>query len=570
MPAGLSNSWPFLLTAGFTALLGYFTWKQPQRPGKRYFMMMVALWLVMALAASLEVMAPTETGRLIAVQIQILSALLGAPVLLFFSLEYTGNQRWLGRSRIILLMLPVILVGILILTDPFHHLIWSDLRFGAEVTAVRAPTAWVGIVLFYIYFLATVVVLVGCMLRAPAFWAPILLLLIGQAVPRMAFLLATPQITSYSPLQLSVLAGNMTMLAYFLGIFNLRLLRVLPVARDAALESMDYSVIVLDAEDRVIDLNSAARALPGLGVSNAVGKPASQVLGIWWDHIAPMIGARPILKEMILSGEQVFELHSLPLFHASGWRMGHMFILDNITPAWRARQQLAQQQWAQATLQERQQIAQELHDGLSQNLAFLNVESQAAQIYMKTGQVEAAQACVARLIEVLNQMQGNTREMIGDLMIVSSPVEGFIATLRQVLNGFEKQTGVKVKLTIGNETESGRPDILDPTMVVQLLRIIQEALANVRKHAKKVHQVEVNLAVLNGQMHVTITDDGVGFDTVSVLSTQNKHFGLRIMRQRAARIGAQFSVHSEIGQGTRIEVWIPINSTRNKYEYSPG
>jgi two-component system nitrate/nitrite sensor histidine kinase NarX len=250
--------------------------------------------------------------------------------------------------------------------------------------------------------------------------------------------------------------------------------------------------------------------------------------------------------------------------------MGHMFILDNITPAWRARQQLAQQQWAQATLQERQQIAQELHDGLSQNLAFLNVETQAAQIYLKTGQVEAAQACVARLIEVLHQMQGNTREMIGDLMIVSSPVEGFIATLRQVLNGFEKQVGVEVKLTIGNEAESTRPDILDPTMVVQLLRIIQEALANVRKHAKKVHQVEVNLSVFNGQMHVIVTDDGVGFDSASVLSTQNKHFGLRIMRQRAARIGAQFSVHSEIGQGTQVEVWIPINITRNKYEYSPG
>jgi signal transduction histidine kinase len=571
MTANFSQIWPFLATTFFIALLSTFTLKQPNRPGKRYFVMIVIVWLIMSLAVVLELVARSGMVRYAAVQIQLLSAMLSAPFLLFFSFEYTGHHSWLSPRRIALFILPVLAIQLLILTNPIHNLVWSEFNYGAGIAQLRQPAGWAGIFFIYLYWLIAVALLVHCMLRAPAFWAPILLILIGAAVPRFAFLFATPGLSGYSPLQLAIQAGNISTLAYFLGIFNFRLLRVLPVAQDVALERMDYSMIVLDAEDRIIAINPAARALPGLDEGHIIGKTAPQGLNTWWQHLSPLIDSDLLLKEVVLdAGQQVFEVHSQPLIHASGWRMGHVFVLSDITPAWRARHQLAQQQWAQATLQERQQIAQELHDGLSQNLAFLNVECQAAQIYLKTGQTEAAQTCLARLVDVLSKMQGDTREMIGDLMIVSSPVEGFIATLRQVLSSFEKQTRIQVDFRLADEAELlCCPDFLDSSMVVQLLRITQEALANVRKHGKKAERVDVGLSVQNEHLWLNISDDGIGF-IPAVHTDQDKHFGMRIMRQRAARIGAQFSIRSEIGQGTQIEICIPINRVRKKHEDPTG
>ncbi len=83
-----------------------------------------------------------------------------------------------------------------------------------------------------------------------------------------------------------------------------------------------------------------------------------------------------------------------------GLLMGYLLMLRDVTDQKRAQAQLLAQRWAQATLQEREQLAHELHDGLSQDLAFLNVQAQAAELCLRTGQVETARTSLARLAEV--------------------------------------------------------------------------------------------------------------------------------------------------------------------------
>jgi signal transduction histidine kinase len=257
--------------------------------------------------------------------------------------------------------------------------------------------------------------------------------------------------------------------------------------------------------------------------------------------------------------QQVFEASCQPVMHANGWIMGYVFVLHDITSAWSSRQQLAQQQWTEATRQERQQLAEDLHDGLSQKLAFINLQSQAAQVFLKTGQSEEAQTCLSRLVDETRQMQGNMRESIGDLMVDNLTFVGFMSALRQILTSFENQTGQRAVLILDADTEGcWDSDILEPMVTVQLLRIIQEALANVRQHAQNVREVEVKLARNERQMQVTIIDDGSGFDMSAVRLSDSKHFGLYIMQKRATRIGAQFFLHSQINLGTVVEIKIPL------------
>jgi signal transduction histidine kinase len=93
--------------------------------------------------------------------------------------------------------------------------------------------------------------------------------------------------------------------------------------------------------------------------------------------------------------------------------------MRDVTEQRRAQVKLLEQQWAQATLQERELLAQELHDGLAQNLGFLNLQAQAAGLYLRSGQGEAAQDSLDRLAGVALEMQGDTRALIDNLLVSS-------------------------------------------------------------------------------------------------------------------------------------------------------
>ena len=128
--------------------------------------------------------------------------------------------------------------------------------------------------------------------------------------------------------------------------------------------------------------------------------------------------------------------------------------------------------------------------------------------------------------------------------------------MRRAVAHFEEQTGQSVSLEIPDGLEGAcAPEALPPAASVQLLRILQEALANVRKHAGSPSQVAVRLEAAGGELRMTVTDDGAGFD-VALAGADSKHYGLRVMGQRAERIGGRLSVHSSPGQGTRVEVCV--------------
>jgi signal transduction histidine kinase len=237
----------------------------------------------------------------------------------------------------------------------------------------------------------------------------------------------------------------------------------------------------------------------------------------------------------------------------------YLLLLRDVTERRRAEAQRLEQQWAQATLQERELLAQELHDGLAQSLGFLNVQAQAANLFLQSGQAEAAQDSLDRLREIALETQGDTRELIGDLLTVSMPSEGLCGALRQAVARFEQQTGLPVSLKLAEDAVC-RSTGLPPAVGVQLLRILQEALANVRKHAGCPGQIGVQLMAKDGQLRMTVTDNGPGFDPV-VAGSRGQHFGLQVMAQRAERIGGQLAVHSNQGHGTRVEVYVPLGWT---------
>ncbi|MBI3734029.1 MAG: ATP-binding protein [Chloroflexi bacterium] len=168
------------------------------------------------------------------------------------------------------------------------------------------------------------------------------------------------------------------------------------------------------------------------------------------------------------------------------------------------------------------------------------------------GQTEMADTFLKRLVEVAQDAHADVREYILSLQTNVSHEQPFIPTLRAYLQRFSQYSGIRTELRVGDGLD--RADF-DPSVEAQLMRIVQEALTNVRKHANA-RQASVSLALKAGAAQVEIADDGKGFDT-SQLADDGRHFGQRIMRERAQEIGATLEVQSAEGQGTRVTVSVP-------------
>ncbi|HWI62150.1 MAG TPA: GAF domain-containing sensor histidine kinase, partial [Symbiobacteriaceae bacterium] len=204
---------------------------------------------------------------------------------------------------------------------------------------------------------------------------------------------------------------------------------------------------------------------------------------------------------------------------------------------------------------ERQRLAAEIHDGLTQSLYGLsllleNLEDAAPHL-------PPAEICTSlrRARRVVAESLADTRQIIFDLR-TSSFRDGanLISLVRDALQYFRHETGMEAELLL----PGGTPPELPPGDASQLFRILQEALVNVRKHAAA-SRVTVSMRAQDDQFVMTVTDDGRGFDPQTVETSA--HFGLRIMGERAQTLGGWCGIESTPGSGTRITVSIPLGTT---------
>ena len=211
-------------------------------------------------------------------------------------------------------------------------------------------------------------------------------------------------------------------------------------------------------------------------------------------------------------------------------------------------EQARREERQRAIVHERERIARDLHDGLAQILGYVNTKAQAARLLLARGQPEDAQMQLQQLGQAAGEVQADIRQAILGLRLSARPDLDFAAKLRSFAEQFGRQSGVDVHLELPDET---RPVHLAAGAEVELLRIVQEALANIRKHADA-HSASLRLESSTDGLWLTIADDGSGFDPLQPMA--DDHLGLLTMRERAAAIGAELELDSVPGRGTRVTV----------------
>jgi two-component system nitrate/nitrite sensor histidine kinase NarX len=214
---------------------------------------------------------------------------------------------------------------------------------------------------------------------------------------------------------------------------------------------------------------------------------------------------------------------------------------------------LYQQAERVAMLEERQRIAAEIHDGLAQTLSYLELKTEQVAELMQMGDAAEAEAKLKRVREAVGQAGQDARRAISNLQESVPRRQSLQDRLAETVDDFARSGGPSVALVAKLEP----PSVIPSDVVEQVLRLVQEALQNVRRHAQANHVV-VRLGRQEGEFVVAVEDDGRGFDPEAPPVDGSGHFGQSIMRARAARIGGHVSYHSEPDQGTRVILSWPI------------
>ncbi|WP_265920111.1 type IV pili methyl-accepting chemotaxis transducer N-terminal domain-containing protein [Cupriavidus nantongensis] len=207
-----------------------------------------------------------------------------------------------------------------------------------------------------------------------------------------------------------------------------------------------------------------------------------------------------------------------------------------------------------AVVEERNLVAQGLHDSIAQGLNYLNLQVQLLDDAVARDDLAETRELVPMLRHGVEESYQDVRELLNNFRSRLGTGE-LRPAVEETVERFRRQCRTEAALAID---ERGGAWPLSPEQQLQVLFILQEALSNVRKHAMAAH---VAVALSHGRdFRLVVQDDGEGFDPDELATRADAHIGLSIMRERAARLGAQLHVQASPGSGVRIELVLPAGS----------
>jgi PAS domain S-box-containing protein len=544
--------WPMLASAGFMFALALYIWRHRAAPGAAYFAAGVALAALWALGNAFELLATDQASRFWWFRFQMVVSTPAAAMGTCFVLQFAGLGRRLARPMLGLVIVTCTLSLPAYLLDD-ARLLWSQVEF-VDGRVVRTLTP-LGVV-WNLYGLAVlalaVAVVIALFVRSPHYRRPAALMTLGHLAIAggQVVVMSNPDLAP--PVDLMILSIDFAFVMYAIALFRYRLLDVVPVARDSAVEQMADPMVVLDASNRIADLNLAAQQLLGVGRARALGREAVQALAAV-PGLAALTDCHAPADGEVSLGEgdtrRWYRVNRSPLEDGRGFPLGCLLVLHETTQLKLAQERLLQQERAVAALRERERLARELHDGVGQVLAYVSLQAEAARKLLGDGNTTTADTQLGRLAAVARDAHADVREFILALRAAPTEQRAFFPALRRYLEGFTQNYGVVTALE--------PPDGLDeaafaPEAEAHLFRIIQEAMSNARKHGGA-RSVKVAFQRHEGLAHVVIQDDGEGFNPHAV----EGGFGLRFMHERAAEIGGRVEIQSALGEGTKVLVALP-------------
>lgn len=276
--------------------------------------------------------------------------------------------------------------------------------------------------------------------------------------------------------------------------------------------------------------------------------------------LIPIHGYNNTLGLLVLgpkSDESRFSARELDFLHVLRDQIGMAFQKAQLTIALKQATiegKVYKKRVISAREEERKHISRELHDEVIQSLTLIKHKLSSLQKRSKS-----KKSCqISQLKEEVGQLMQNARRMCQNLRPVVLDL-GLVASIRSLIRTTQQQGGFKINLRIKGDREKK----LDQSIILGLFRFTQEALQNIRKHAKA-QTIDVTLQIAADEIYLAIKDDGCGFVPPSCLKqlAARQHFGLVGLHERVQSLNGRFNITSQVGAGTQVEAYVPINNMK--------
>jgi PAS domain S-box-containing protein len=339
------------LIAGVALSLGvaFFAWRRRHVSGAlalALLMLAVAEW---SAGYVLELTSASVPAKLFWIKVQYVGIVSAPLAWLAFALGYAGRMQWLRRRNLGLLALVPLMTVLVTCTNGQHHLMIRQAALDTQgpfpmLDLARGPWFWVHATYSYLLLFIGTTAFVYQVLSSPRVYrGQVIVLLIGALIPWMANALYILEISPLPNLDLTSFAFTLSGLVAMWALFRLRLLDVIPIAHDAVIEGMRDGVIVLDVQDRVVDLNPAAERIVGRSGAQAAGRPVARVVSGWLDVAERHRAATETQTEITLGEDEmarIYDLRISPLHDRRERLSGRLMILRDVTERKQAQEEL--------------------------------------------------------------------------------------------------------------------------------------------------------------------------------------------------------------------------------------
>jgi PAS domain S-box-containing protein len=329
-----------LMTMAISGGLVFYMWRRRSARGAiplALMMLSVAGW---SFGYALELGSPSLSAKIFWTNFNFIGIVIAPVAWFIFVLEYTYRDHWLTRRNVTLLFIPSLVTLVLSSTNGTHGLIRSAVKLDvAGLIPMLDPTYGAGFWVFWFYaFLLTFsasFLMVYTLVKAPGLYqGQVVALLVVASVPWISNILYLSGLSPFHKLDLTPFSFTLMVAVMAWNLSRYKLLDIVPVARDAIIESMRDGVVVLDGLGRIVDVNPTARQLIHTEISNLIGQPAAQVLPDWGDLLASNTKISEMQTEILLgegTAPRHFDLIISPLYDRQGALTGRSIVLRDIT-----------------------------------------------------------------------------------------------------------------------------------------------------------------------------------------------------------------------------------------------
>jgi PAS domain S-box-containing protein len=330
---------PVIAGAAISASLALWGWRRRRAPGAVWFAALMAALAWWSAAYALEVMGTNVSAMFFATELEYVGIAPAPVAWLLMALAYTGQQQWLKRRTILLLFIIPAVTLVMTWTNPLHHLMYTTITLntgGPFVTATYGQGTWFWVNIGYAYamLLSGALLLVRALVRAPSVYRRQAALLLVGSVPSWVVNALYVFGVSPSHLDLTPFAFIVAGLVAAWALVRWGLFDIVPVARAAIIENLDSGIIVLDRQNRVVDINPVAQRIVRRAAPEAIGRPAAEVLAGYADEMDQAEPLKGIHKEILVAGDRGqrhFDLRVSPLKDQRGDLAGHLLVFRDVT-----------------------------------------------------------------------------------------------------------------------------------------------------------------------------------------------------------------------------------------------